>query len=48
MGFCELLHERENDIKSRNILTGKITLCRILGSHSGGYEEFCLQGYNGA
>jgi hypothetical protein len=24
------------------------TLCRILGSHAGGYKDFYLQGYNAA
>jgi hypothetical protein len=26
--------------------TYKLNLCRIWSSHSGGYEEFCLLGYN--
>jgi hypothetical protein len=34
--YIVCLHKRELDL----------FLCRSLGSHSGGYEEFCLLGYN--
>jgi hypothetical protein len=48
MGQCNDSHPKLYAmIISNDYLDTKITnLCRILGSHSGGYEEFCLLRYN--
>jgi hypothetical protein len=44
--FLSLLADEESLILSILQIVGKIGPCRILCSHSGGYEEYYLLGYN--
>jgi hypothetical protein len=44
--FCPIGFEVLTAVVMKSSVFWDITPCRILGSYSGGYEEFYLLGYN--